>query len=257
MLTIQRFRLINWVPTKVEIPITSSHISLDLSQYRSHGPAKGESLLLDDEENGADRARKTFRPDASLLESLAAMGFMHNLCVKALYSVSNQGVEEAMTWLLSHPDDDGSMESTNMESPEPKFSEDNENVITLAGMGFSKAIAVKALSETNGDVKRAVDWLFSHNTESPESNIDEAACSSTEKTSYLSDSTTGKYSVKSIVCHKGASVHTGHYVAYISKDELSDSWALFNDESVVKVPTGSEAFKDAEKYAYTYFLVAS
>jgi ubiquitin carboxyl-terminal hydrolase 5/13 len=35
------------------------------------------------------------------------MGFNHLHCQKAAINTSNVGVEEAMTWLLSHMDDPG------------------------------------------------------------------------------------------------------------------------------------------------------
>lgn len=46
---------------------------------------------------------------------------------------------------------------------------DPEKVANLEQMGFSPAHARRALRETDGDMERAVDWLFSHQGESGES----------------------------------------------------------------------------------------
>lgn len=42
-----------------------------------------------------------------IVSKLAAMGFNYLHCQKAAINTANAGVEEAMTWLLSHMDDPG------------------------------------------------------------------------------------------------------------------------------------------------------
>lgn len=42
-----------------------------------------------------------------IVSQLVSMGFNHIHCQKAAINTSNTGVEEAMTWLLSHMDDPG------------------------------------------------------------------------------------------------------------------------------------------------------
>lgn len=42
-----------------------------------------------------------------IVTKLASMGFNFLHCQKAAINTSNAGVEEAMTWLLSHMDDPG------------------------------------------------------------------------------------------------------------------------------------------------------
>jgi uncharacterized UBP type Zn finger protein len=49
------------------------------------------------------------KPSANeeIVSQLVSMGFNHLHCQKAAINTSNVGVEEAMTWLLSHMDDPG------------------------------------------------------------------------------------------------------------------------------------------------------
>lgn len=53
------------------------------------------------------------------------------------------------------------------------------------------------------------------------------------------------YKLKAVIVHLGKSVHSGHYVVYIKKE---DGWALFNDE---KVTVPEKAFL-GKGYLYVY-----
>ena len=62
-----------------------------------------------------------------------------------------------------------------------------------------------------------------------------------------------RYVLKSVVCHKGSSVYTGHYVCFVRKEiEGKDSWVLFNDEKVVLANDDSN-MKDIVNNGYLYF----
>lgn len=68
-----------------------------------------------------------------------------------------------------------------------------------------------------------------------------------------SDKLPAKFQLQSIVCHKGSSIHAGHYVAFVRKqipDEKSTAWVLFNDEKVAKAADIDEM----KKFAYVYFF---
>lgn len=52
------------------------------------------------------------------------------------------------------------------------------------------------------------------------------------------------YQFQSIISHKGTSVHCGHYVAHVFKDQ---EWVLFNDDKVVNSQPPLEE-------AYVYIL---
>ncbi|GMG21850.1 unnamed protein product [[Candida] boidinii] len=52
--------------------------------------------------------------------------------------------------------------------------------------------------------------------------------------------------------HKGTSIHSGHYVAFIKKDTgNSKVWVLFNDEKVVPAES-SESFDEIKTSGYVY-----
>lgn len=48
-----------------------------------------------------------FVANEDIVSKLAAMGFNYLHCQKAAINTANAGVEEAMSWLLSHMDDPG------------------------------------------------------------------------------------------------------------------------------------------------------
>ena len=67
--------------------------------------------------------------------------------------------------------------------------------------------------------------------------------------------THNSYQLQSIACHKGSSIHAGHYVAFVRKelpDEKQTAWVLFNDEKVAKAEP--ENVEEMKKFAYVYFL---
>jgi ubiquitin carboxyl-terminal hydrolase 5/13 len=68
-----------------------------------------------------------------------------------------------------------------------------------------------------------------------------------------SDKLPANFQLQSIVCHKGSSIHAGHYVAFVRKqlpDEQDPAWVLFNDEKVAKAADIDEM----KKFAYVYFF---
>ena len=68
------------------------------------------------------------------------------------------------------------------------------------------------------------------------------------------------YRLKAFISHKGPSVHSGHYVATIRqpqaglgpKTENEDEWILFNDEKVVRAPSGGGEDMRSLAYLYVY-----
>ena len=121
-------------------------------------------------------------------------------------------------------------------------------------MGISVPQARKALRECNGDVNRALDWVFSHPDD--QGDFDEAPQETPATPKALPGSTEvpAMYELESIACHKGASIHAGHYVAFIrkflSEQDKERSWVLFNDEKVVKAAD----IEEMKKFAYVYFF---
>ncbi|RDW74752.1 ubiquitin-specific protease UBP14 [Aspergillus mulundensis] len=247
----RRFELINWVPTKLDIPVQVEDAPMDLSRYLSAGPVEGEALLPEDEPSGSE-----FIANTDLLDQLIVMGFPRARCEKALYFTGNSDVETAMNWLISHIDDQDIDEPlTRKRAAEYRAGEpDLAKVAQLKDMGIDDSRAKKALTATGGDIDRAIDWVFSHPDNTDESPIDQQASGGTDASVVPGfDTVPATYQLRSIICHKGASVHAGHYVAFVRKQlpgKSGVSWVMFNDEKVVEV----DDVQEMKKFAYLYFF---
>ncbi|KAG4029434.1 hypothetical protein MFRU_016g01860 [Monilinia fructicola] len=247
----RRFVLINWVPTKVDVPVVVGDEQFLLDNYQSPGLQLSETLLPDDE-----TSRPSFSANAEALQQLQAMGFPLNRCEKALHATGNSDANAAMEWLFGHMDDADIDVPLNLSPGQATVTTvDPEKIEMLGAMGFGPPQARKALKETNGDLERAVEWLFSHPDDQGEFEDDAAAVDSNA----AKDSPAGSaklpaaFQLQSIICHKGSSIHAGHYVAFIRKEipeEKSRSWVLYNDEKVVK----ANDVEEMKKFAYVYFF---
>ncbi|KAK4142725.1 uncharacterized protein C8A04DRAFT_38101 [Dichotomopilus funicola] len=252
----RKMAVVNWVPIKVDVPVLVGDEAFPLDQYLSKGQQPDEEALP--EEQTASNV-PSFVPNQEGLAMLEAMGFPKVRCEKALHATGNSDANAAMEWLFSHMDDPDIDEPLNLGgagggSGGP-YEADPEKLVMLESMGLGGPRATKALKETNGDVERAIEWLFSHPDDSGE--IEESpgsgdsAAPGASKLDAGSSALPANFQLQSIVCHKGTSIHTGHYVAFIRKilDE-GVSWVLFNDEKVVKVVDVEEM----KKFAYVYFF---
>ncbi|KAK4614037.1 Ubiquitin carboxyl-terminal hydrolase 14 [Fulvia fulva] len=249
----RRFEIVNWVPTKQDVPVIVGDEEFDMEAYRSKGKQPGEEELSDDQDAGAGAAASNkFVPNETALEMLLGMGFPRVRCEKALNATGNSDAEVAAGWLFEHMDDPDI--DTPLEAPAPAAggrAVDPEKIEGLGNMGFSAPQARQALKETDGDMERAVDWLFSHpeavgdfgDDAAPDGGAEAAAAVET----VAEDTKPAKFALTSIVCHKGSSIHAGHYVAFIKKQE---GWVLFNDE---KVALGGDV-DEMKKFAYIYFF---
>ncbi|CAK4003585.1 Ubiquitin carboxyl-terminal hydrolase 14 [Lecanosticta acicola] len=252
----RRFEIVNWVPTKRDVPVVVSDEVFDMEAYRSKGKLPGEEELPEGAAAGAGESNK-FVPNEMALEMLMSMGFPKVRCEKALNATGNSDAEAAAGWLFEHmedPDIDVPMDAGNdgAAGGAAGGAVDPEKIENLGSMGFSAPQARQALKETGGDMERAVDWLFSHPDATGDFGDDvadaadgsaDAAASAME----IEDTKPAKFSLNSIVCHKGGSIHAGHYVAFIKKKE---GWVLFNDE---KVALGGDV-DEMKKFAYIYFF---
>lgn len=201
---VQRFHLVNWLPTKLDVPVIVGDDALDLGVYKSPGPQPGEEALPE------DVAEAGFVPDATALAMLEGMGFPRVRCEKALKATGNTDAEAASNWLFEHMDD------PDIDAPDPSTSGtsaavDDAAVEQLGAMGFSAGQARKALRETAGDLERAVDWLFSHPDAGADDDDDAADAQPGQAAGDLpgSPATPANFKLRSIVCHKGSSIHAG------------------------------------------------
>ncbi|KAF2747190.1 hypothetical protein M011DRAFT_477634 [Sporormia fimetaria CBS 119925] len=251
-----RFTVVNWVPTKQDVPVIVGDDAIALDDYMSKGLQEGEEELPEDTDTGA---APKWIPNEAALAMLEAMGFPRVRCEKALHATGNMDPEAASNWLFAHmedPDIDTPVDFNGGSGTGPSASAavDPEKIESLGAMGFSAPQARQALKETGGDMERAVDWLFNH----PDAQGDfddgtkpEAASESSEKKVHGSDTLPAQFQLQSIVCHKGTSIHAGHYVAFVRKQipgEDATSWVLFNDEKVAKAADVEEMKKFAGEW---------
>jgi len=190
------------------------------------------------------------------------MGFPRVRCERALHATGNVDAEIAAGWLFEHmedPDIDQPLDrggSKHTSGGGSLASVDPDKIGNLGAMGFSAPQARQALKETGGDMERAVDWLFSHPDAmgdfGEEDNASAGTIAAAPKTE-MDHKMPANFALKSIICHKGSSIHAGHYVAFVKKKLHGDGeegWVLFNDE---KVALGADA-EEMKKYAYIYFF---
>ncbi|KAH0427426.1 ubiquitin carboxyl-terminal hydrolase [Colletotrichum camelliae] len=249
----RKMAVINWVPVKIDVPVIVPDEPFLLDDYLSKGLQPSEETLPDDVEESAPAF--VANPEAS--SQLEAMGFGRNRCDRALHATGNSDANAAMEWLFAH------MEDSDIDEPlvlsggagAKGDAADPEKIEMLGAMGFSVPQAKKALRETSGDVERAVEWLFSHPDDQGVFDDEEAPAAASDpaapKPEAGSAAAPAKYQLQSISCHKGTSIHAGHYVAFIRKDvDGHPAWVLFNDEKVVE----AAEIEEMRKFAYVYFF---
>lgn len=249
----RRFELVNWVPTKLDIPVQVSDGAFDMSAYMSSGLQPGEEELPEDAEGPTAGG---FVANEAALSQLEAMGFPRVRCEKALHATGNADSEAAMNWLFAHMEDADIDEPINLGTAATGAggADDADKIAQLGDMGISVPQARKALRECDGDVNRALDWVFSHPDD--QGDFDEAPQEVASQSKPLpgSTNTPAVFELESIACHKGASIHAGHYVAFVRKlvssHDTEKSWVLYNDEKVVKAADVDEM----KKFAYVYFF---
>ena len=210
----RRFELVNWVPTKLDVPVVVGDQPFDMDAYQSPGLQNDEQLLPED---AATSGAPSFVPNESALASLEGMGFPRVRCAKALHATSNSDAEAAMNWLFAHMDDPDIDTPLDLGGTSGRSgastSVDAESIQMIESMGISTPQARKALKETGGDVNRAVEWVFSHPNDQGDFGEDDAPmdapATGSEKTMAGNAELPATFRLQSIVCHKGSSIHAG------------------------------------------------
>ncbi|KAI0240223.1 ubiquitin C-terminal hydrolase Ubp14, partial [Massospora cicadina] len=229
ILHMRQFALVNWVPTKLEIPVSmppNCDIVPLLEKYRAPQRPAGELLLPQEVEC-------ELQVDDQAWEQMMAMGLSKAQCQRALKATGGSDVDAAVAWIFEHMDDQ-------TEEPSDLAGIDPERVNALVMMGFSEAHASMALQSTDSNMERAVEWIFSH----PEGSTSNQ---SAPIEAGVEDLTT-PYFLKAFVSHKGTSTHCGHYVAHVNLPN-QPSWVLFNDHKVASQPD------PPQETAYLYFFL--
>ncbi|KAI9021093.1 hypothetical protein DFJ74DRAFT_607161 [Hyaloraphidium curvatum] len=224
VLQLQRFKLENWVPRKLVVPVSVPQTSLEMEAWRGRALQDGEDALPEDAAPSAGPAI-----DQDTLNQLLAMGFSENRCKRAIINTGNSGIDAATNWIFEH------MDATDVDDPIPEQNEsggggafNQGDVDMLKDMGFSEGHAKRALRETSNNVERAVEWLFNHPDDGGDPGADAAEPAAAAD---VDDTRPAVYDLLAFINHKGTSVHAGHYVAHVKS---GDGWALFNDNKVVQ-----------------------
>ncbi|CAI1911808.1 hypothetical protein SEUBUCD646_0D02690 [Saccharomyces eubayanus] len=250
-----RIKLQNWIPVKtsneLSLPgLTDKEDVLDVSSYLSQGfNSQTETLLPDDDESDTK-----FTPNKCGISQLIEMGFTENSSARALFNTGNQDAETAMNWLFQHMDDPDLNDpfiAPPLNSKKDKTDVDDDSLASMLSMGLSPKLCRKSLIINNGDVNRSVEWVFNNmddNGELPGSEGQSEQQQQQQKD--LGYSTTSPYALTAVICHKGNSVHSGHYVVFIRKMVEGEwKWVLYNDEKLVV----AESIEDMKKNGYIYF----
>lgn len=252
-----RLKLVNWTPVKTSddlaIPgLTDPSETLDLSSFKSTGfNSATEVPLPDTDEDNANE----FVPNPACVSQLTEMGFTSNAIAKALHATGNTETEPAMNWLFGHMDDPDLNEPLQLANdPAPTATNvDPESLSNLISMGLDPKLCRKALILNNGDVNRSVEWVFGNMDDDGELPTETKQENKTEtETGTHGHRTASPYKLIAVVCHKGNSAHSGHYVAFIRKSvDQEERWVLYNDEKIVVAV--EDNFEELRKNGYLYF----
>ncbi|KAK3106047.1 hypothetical protein FSP39_011642, partial [Pinctada imbricata] len=214
----------DWSPKKLDISVDIP-VDLDLSLLRGQGLQQGEEELPQEEDS----------PDVQLDEAVVAqlvdMGFPLEGCKRAVFNTNNSGVEAAMNWVMEHMEDaDFSLPFVPpgaKKSGGGSFIPNEEGIMMLSAMGFTRDQAIKALKNTDNNIERAADWIFSHPEELDTPMETEEAQASSSEPQYRDGYP--KYKLVAFISHMGTSTMVGHYVCHIKKE---GRWVIYNDEKV-------------------------
>lgn len=210
----RRFALVNWVPQKLDVPVVVGDEPFQLDAYASKGLQNGEEQLPEH----VAAAAPHFTPHEGALSQLEGMGFPRVRSEKALHATGNTDADSAMNWLFAHmedPDIDSPLSLGKASGGGASAGSDPGAISMMEAMGIGAPQARKALKETNGDVERAVDWVFSHPDDQGDFGEDEPASASAGAIEAGTKQLAGNadlpatFRLQSIACHKGASIHAG------------------------------------------------
>ena len=157
----------SWQPVKLDVEVDMPD-SLDLGPLRGRGQQPGEVSLPEGEQGaGSDGDQPAVIIDEATVSQLMEMGFARDGCRRAVYNTGNSGVESAMAWVMDHMADpdfaDPFVPPGSGSGGNKKLCTAGEEVIGMVmSMGFSRDQAEMGLRNTDNNVERAIEWIFSH-----------------------------------------------------------------------------------------------
>merc|ERR1712071_464353 len=126
-----------------------------------------------------------------------------------------------------------------------------EDLMMITSMGFTEKQAKKALKNTDNNVARAADWIFSHMDELDD-DVEEngANDANNENNASAPEFTDGnaEYVLRAIISHMGSNATAGHYVSHVRKSVSEDKWVIVNDEKA------SHSVAPPKKMGYLYLF---
>lgn len=228
----------NWSVVKTSDPLEYDD-KITLNGYvTTH--AVDEVVLPDDDKAAAG---SEFTPHNDVLLQLMEMGFSENACTKALYHTGNPSEGDvAVQWLFEHVEDSDLNEALVVTE---KGGDYESQAQEMTQMGLSYAVCLKALKLNNGDMNASVEWVFSHPDDDGAMKDDTRVA-----TQYGHEEIQDvEYELLDVVCHKGNSIQSGHYVEF-HRDETNEAWILYNDDKIVEVDSDEEIKRNGYVYVY-------
>lgn len=214
----------NWQPVKLDVEIDMPE-QLDLTSLRGKGLQDGETSLPDDTPQ-----QEVVNIDENIVAQLVEMGFAREGCRRAVYNTGNSGVEAAMGWVMDHMEDadfSSAFSPPGSKSGGAKPCTAGEEVIGMVmSMGFTRDQAEMALRNTDNNLERAIEWIFSH----PDGEEPVNAGQGPQQSGANVSDGVSRYELSAFISHMGSSSHSGHYVCHIK--EAGGRWVIFNDNKV-------------------------
>ena len=154
----------SWQPVKLDVEVEMPE-NLDLSSLRGRGQQPHEVTLPEEDAASADDGGNWVIDEATVTQ-LMDMGFGREGCMRAVHNTGNSGVEAAMAWVMDHmgdPDFNDPFTPPGGGKAKKKVCTAGEEVIAMVmSMGFTKDQAEAGLRNTDNNVERAIEWIFSH-----------------------------------------------------------------------------------------------
>ena len=240
-----RIKIENWQPTKTSARLLVPEL-LNLSD-KIFTPVSDELIIKEGDS-------VEFKPNEELVSQLIEFsGFSRNGCIRALKQTNNDSnLEVALNWMFEH------LEDANFNDPLEKDTSaginiNPESLIAMQNMGLPEKLCKKGLHLNNGHIEQALDWVFNNMDDNGEIEIKQEK----PKTDAYGDKLVSmpiQYKLTSVICHKGNSVHSGHYVIFIKKIiENEERWVLYNDEKIILInELNANEIEDIQINGYIY-----
>lgn len=247
---VRRQELQNWVPRKVHTSIEVSQAPLSLAAFASQRSNTTGELLFPEEQQQS--SAEVHFPEA-VLNALLGMGFSENRCKHGMLSspAALNDPEAAMEWIFSTMDeakyDEPVPSSSSSSAPGIQFPEDVLN--TLLGMGFSENRCKHGMLSSPAalnNAEAAMEWIFTTMDdpayeEAPSAEQLAGTSSSASSSAApeeppevaLARVAASTFSLIGFIEHRGSSIHSGHYIAYL---RIAGVWHQFNDARVRLCP---------------------